>query len=50
MLVIVIAAAGYAALLQLTGQPAAAEHFIEWAGGGIVALFIFGMFVGAFTK
>lgn len=38
MMIMVVCAAAYAITLQATGQPAAAERFVEWAGGGLVTI------------
>lgn len=42
IIVMVVLAAVYAIVLQLTGQSAAAERFVEWAGGGIATIAIIG--------
>ena len=49
IIIIVLAAlaAAYAITLQLTGQQAMAEKFVEWAGGGIGFFLVWMLLFGA---
>ena len=44
---LVLCAVTYAIVLQVTGQPVAAEKFVEWSGGGLLMLIVLGWMVGA---
>ena len=43
---LILAAAAYAITLQATGQTEQAEHFVEWAGGGIGTIVLLLVFFG----
>lgn len=40
IIVLVVCAFAYAIVLQATGQTAQAEHFVTWAGGGLITLVV----------